>query len=281
MFKLRLASVSVAVLFVGTGVQADIMDTLQRMQKIAVTLPGVSAAQIDTGARVLVVTVEGGATYTVSPDNLDLTLETLGDEADKVQAVVEFMSKISEAPDLPQSLDSSLQSILPVVTSTELARAPGASDLGIWHSELAPGLSEFLVFDAADSVNYVTQSQIDDSTLGLDEIRDKARQNLRGRAASKLLEEYSASPWVAGLLLDGFYECSLMLLPEIWSDLTKKVGEVAVSCPARGELLIVKSEDGLARATVGAYALDAVKTHPYPASEFLYVWQEAGWRLLP
>jgi uncharacterized protein YtpQ (UPF0354 family) len=273
--------VFVATLVAATGVQAEIMDTLERMRRVALTMSSVSTAEIDASEKVLVLSDLDGNESTLSPDNLDLMLQAISDEVEREQAVRDFMTRVVKTPDQPVKLDASLPSLYPVVTSTELAKAPGAEDLGMWHAEIAPGLSEFLVVDAPDSVSYVTQAQLDDSAIGLDDLRDRARQNLRRLAETRSFQEYSDSPWVAGYILDGFYDCSLMLLPEIWSDLSARVGELAVGCPVRGELLVVSSTDQWAIESVHAYGREAFETRAYPASPFLYLWTETGWQVLP
>jgi hypothetical protein len=258
------------------------METLERMRLIALTIPGVKSAKIDAAEMMLHVSTTDGLDYSVAPNNLDLTLAGLDDEDEKNTAVIEFMARIADASELPEELNAAdLPFIMAVVTTTDLAAAPGASDFGIWYSEIAPGLSEFLVIDSPESVSYITMDQIQKSRFSVERLSEQARQNLRKLAPNLTIEEYSSEPWVAGMLLDGFYECSLMLLPEIWSTLATSRGRIAASCPARGELLIFLESDHRAQESVGAYGIEAVATKPYPGSAFLYVWTGSGWDALP
>ncbi|MGL4235112.1 hypothetical protein [Tabrizicola sp.] len=272
----------VAMMLSAPVAQAEIMDTLERMREVALTLPGVASAEIDTSERVLKVVMQDGVESTFSPDNLDRTLATIDNAAAQDAAIAEFMTQTTTSLDQFGTLNASvLPQVRPVVTTTDYATSPDGAALGMWNVEIAPGLSEYLVIDSPTSVSYVTLDMIAESGLEIEAIREQARENLRKLVESAEAYTFPDEPRLAGLILDGFYECSVMLLPEVWTRLAEGHEGVIASCPARGELMFVAAEHTDVRAAMLSYNQEAVATRPYPVSAELYLWTGSAWQLLP
>lgn len=265
---------------------AEVQDTLGRMQVAVVAMPEVRSAQVDWADLSLTVVRQDGTELVLYPDNLDLTLKGLTNAADQEAAIVaHVMAALGDVSDDATGLTpESLPKLLPVIGPEDLyaqfARRADTADPLVTQPWL-PGLAIYLVIDAETSLSYLTTVNLAETRHPADALFARALANLSERAPWARVQEVSADPWIGILLLDGTYEGSLLLVPEIWNDLAEKHGQIGAAHPARGVVLLFDADDIRAHGTVAAFLRDELGDVPYPVSNELLVWDAGRWMPLP
>lgn len=261
--------------------RAEVFQTLELMRQEALIREGVVSAVIDVADRSLKVTMADGSDMTVSPDNLDLVLNGIESEADRKAEVAHFMAQIDRAGGEKVQITPEVQALLrPVIAAEALFGGTDAAALPLWSVPVAPGLAQYMVIDAPGSVSYVTGDVIAESGVEAPVLQARAAENLRGQMAQMQMEEILAQPWIAGVVLDGFYECSLMTLPEVWVDLAAKHGRIGATCPSRGQLIVFDADAADAVAILRGFIGENAAAFPYPVSPALYAWTGDGWAVI-
>lgn len=265
-----------------TTAQAEVMDTLARMQAAAAARGDVTEAVIDEADRSVKISMVDGTTITMSPDNLDRVLEQLGSEAEKDAEVASFVGQLDNLSmdDGPKVTDQTLPGLRLVVAAADLYAEVETADLTMWRTEVAPGLAEYLVLDSAGSVSYLTREDVSDSGLTGDALRAEAVVAMGAMVPQMQVETLSETPFIAGIVLDGFYECSLMVVPEIWQVLAANRGPIGAACPARGQLYVFGSGDADAVGLMRGFMAEKAAGFAYPVSTALYDWDGTGWQVL-
>lgn len=277
-----IARAGVAVVTLALPAQAEVMDTLARMQAAAAARGDVVEAVIDEADLSVKVTMAGGNTVTMSPDNLDRVLEGLASDAEKDAEVAAFVGQMGswQGNEGPKVTDQTLADMRLVVAASDLYSGTETADIKLWRGDIAPGLAEYLVLDSAGSVSYLSSADVGDSGLSGEALRAKAAEALAAMRPRIKIEVLSEAPWIAGIVLDGFYECSLMALPQLWDDLAAQYGPIAAACPARGQLYVFGREDAEAVGLMRGFIDDKVAEFSYPVSTALYGWEGTGWQML-
>ena len=265
---------------------AEVQDTLGRMQSALLAMPEVRSAEIDWTNLSLIVVRQDGTDLILYPDNLDLTLQDLANPTDQEAAIAAHVAAAVE--DLPSDTieltPESLSKLLPVIGPEDLYAqiiSKAASAEPLVTQPWMPGLTIYLVIDADTSLTYVTKGALAETEHQADALFARAIANLAEKAASAQVEDVSANPWMGLLLLDGTYEGSLLLAPEIWNDLAEKHGRIGAAYPARGVVLLFDADDALARKTVEGFLRDEMDDMPYPVGDQLIVWNAGRWMPLP
>ena len=262
--------------------QAEVMDTLARMQAAAAARGDVVEAVIDEADLSVKVTMADGNSVTMSPDNLDRVLEGLASDAEKDAEVAAFVGQMGslQVNEGPKVTKQTLADMRLVVSASDLYSGTETADIKLWRGDIAPGLAEYLVLDSAGSVSYLSSADVGDSGLSGEALRAKAAEALAAMRPRAQVEVLSEAPWISGIVLDGFYECSLMSLPEFWEDLTAQNGPIGAACPARGQLYVFGRDDAEAVGLMRGFIDNKAAEFSYPVSTALYGWDGTGWQVL-
>lgn len=277
-----IARAGLAVVVLALPAQAEVMDTLARMQAAAAARGDVTEAVVDEADRSVRITMADGTTVTMSPDNLDVVLDGLATEAEKDAQVAGFIGQLDNlhSDEGPRVTDQTLPGLRLVVAAAEFANGTEAADLVLWRKEVAPGLAEYLVLDSENSVSYLSSEDVADSGLSGEALRVKAAEALVTMRPRIKIEMLSEAPWISAIVLDGFYECSLMALPQLWEDLAAQHGPIGAACPARGQLYIFGRDDADAVGLMRGFMAENAASFAYPVSTALYGWDGTGWKVL-
>ncbi|MFZ1470653.1 MAG: hypothetical protein WAT09_17010 [Paracoccaceae bacterium] len=278
----RIASLAALMLCLGHAAIAEVMDTLQRMQVAALARNDVTSAQIDRVDRSLKITMKNGYDIIMSPDNLDRELAALQTEAEKTAMVAHFVDQLSgiAQDDGPMLTEETLAGLRLVVSAQDLYSGTETVDIVLWRGPIAPGLAEYLVLDAQGSVAYLTSEDVIASGQTGEALRGRALDSLRAMLPQMQMLELGDAAWIVGVTLDGFYECSLMALPEIWTDLAAKHGRIGATCPERGALIVFQADDAEAVALMRLTNAANPEQVAYPVSPSLFEWTANGWTVL-
>ena len=278
----RIAGLAALVIALAQPAAAEVMDTLTRMQAAAAARGDVTGAVIDATDLSVKITMADGTTVTMSPDNLDRVLEALATEAEKDAEVAAFVGQLEtlQLDDEPKVSDRTLADVRLVVAPWDLYSGTETADIVLWRGDIAPGLAEYLVLDSAGSVSYLSSEDVIASGQTGEDLRAAAAEAMGAMLPRMQIETLSDAPWIGALMLDGFYECSLMALPQVWEDLAARHGPVAAACPARGHLYVFGRDDADAVGLMRGFMAENAARLAYPGSTALYGWTGTGWRVM-
>jgi uncharacterized protein YtpQ (UPF0354 family) len=131
--------------------------------------------------------------------------------------------------------------------------------------------------DRANSLYYVSRGFIEEAGIALDEVRAIATANLAWRAKDKI--RVVRRKGINQIILDGTYEPSLLLLPEVFQDRRLKFkGDPVIAIPAHGALLVTGSENTIRLITLQSLAADIARNSPYPITRKLFQWSAGQWK---
>jgi uncharacterized protein YtpQ (UPF0354 family) len=233
----------------------------------------------DNATLALLITLPDGAVATVSPDNLHINLQAADGEAARAGVLADFVAGIlGSVADMSAAAttDLPLAQIMPVLRAYDFLQDPDAATLP--RQDFPGGLTVYWVVDLPTSTKSVSDEALAASGLTAMELAERALENLRRYATDVQHVDMGGA---AGLVLDGYYESSLLLLPEIWQDIDRRLGTVVVAPIARDIVVYFDGEDPVALADMRGFAQAQFARVAYPISADLYRWEGDHWTLLP
>lgn len=270
-----------AIWFAERSARKKVCDTLRRMKAETLTREGVVSAEINHTSQRLSIVLSDGLDFSVSVADLHLTLKKMRSEEERQAEVAQFVDHVMSLSTLPKLSAETLEFLYPVVAASNPLSIQSMRELATsYRREMAPGLACYLVLRRGIRVAYLTEAEIREATFAEEYLRNLALENLRRTLEQMAFHEVSDNPWIAQITLDGFHECALMLLPEVWDDLAARHGPVAVACPQIGTLLVGEAGSMQGIELLGKYCAEAREEARFPVSYGVYCWKDGGWKLL-
>jgi hypothetical protein len=146
------------------------------------------------------------------------------------------------------------------------------------HKDFPDGLVEAWVVDTAGYLTYLDAGALAETGQDLPTVEARALDNLSAKAAGAT---WTPLQNVQALALDGVYESSVLLLPQVWMALDAKIGTVVVAVPTRDVVLLADGDDAAQVATLRAIVRQVRGKYPNPVTDTLLRWDGAGWQVLP
>jgi uncharacterized protein YtpQ (UPF0354 family) len=134
------------------------------------------------------------------------------------------------------------------------------------------------VLDSPTSTSSVTAELLEDNRLDTEKLAEKALENLT-RKASDI--QTSSENGMTFVLLDEYYESSLMLLPDLWQAIDDDLGTVVAGVPSRDLLIYVDGDNPDDVAELRDLVERMSGQLSYPVSGDLFRWDGSAWQLLP
>jgi uncharacterized protein YtpQ (UPF0354 family) len=236
------------------------------------------AITLDTGAVALQITLPDGASATISPDNLHINLQAATTADERADILQRFVSSILEtmqtvADDPPADM---LDRVMPVVRSYDLLNED--VDPTFPQAPFAGGLTVYWVIDSPTSTESFSADDLVRSGLTQQALADRALANLHAYAVDVQRDDLDG---VWALRLDGYYEASLMLLPDVWVDIDKQLGTVIAAPVARDVMLYADGDDPEAERMLRIVAAHSFANVPYAISPDVFRWDVDHWTVLP
>lgn len=139
------------------------------------------------------------------------------------------------------------------------------------------GLSVYLVEDNPSSTAYVTPDDLQAAGLDAETAQKTASANLEHLRAQ--FQPLGAKRW--GLVLDGYYESSLVLDTELWRRFAEDQGKLIMVVPSRDTVVVDTSGDPKAIGALADFAQRTMQANPYPVSDQVFGWTGQAWAVLP
>ena len=153
----------------------------------------------------------------------------------------------------------------------------GRDAIVVW--PIAGDIVAAVVIDYPTSVELATRDRFED--LGVEPEQGYALALLNTVALSDAVS-IEGTPEAGYLLLDGYYENAMMLVPEVWDAVDARVdGRPVVASPSRGQIYFAGEHDSAALGRLADFAEVALTSEPGPISAALYVWTGDGWEVFP
>lgn len=271
-----------AILLAEKSSRTKIFDTQRRVKAETLTRGGLASVEIRHDSESVSVVLTDGFEFDVSLGRLHASLSELRDESAKQAAVVATVDEFMAMVAVPKLSAETLEYLYPVIAAANPLLIVSMQQLeAASRQEVAPGLASYLVLRRGVRTVYLTEADISGSGFAEAVLRDQAIANLRATLAKLEFKELSVDPWVAQIGLDGLLNVAVMLLPEVWNDLTAKHGQVAVACPEFGTLLVTEAGSAEAMEFLRQNSVDLRAKAAFPISYGIYRWQDAAWKLLP
>lgn len=165
----------------------------------------------------------------------------------------------------------SLDDLMPVLRSSSyLESMPAEKREDVAFLEWLDGIDILLVWNSSKTVRVVTQSELKERGLGLDDALEIAKTNLARIAPN--VQWLRTEGGLMGPVLDGMYESSLLLLP-LWERTGFGLGgDTIVAVPSRGTVMVIDSENTDLIASVNQYLIDGFDSLAYPVYDKLLRW---------
>ena len=255
-------------------------ETLRIMAEAYRAMEEVASATIDTEENKLIVVLEDGEEVFAFPDNLHQKLITADTDADRqdifdfhVQATLSGLSHSDKDIEL-----ADLDRLLPVIRHRDYLAHQGPE--GETPDPFVAGTlgdSYILyVIDSETSVSYLTKENA--AELGQDaaSLQHKAQQNLERKYQDLKIE----GDGVYFLVLDGFYESSLVTFSPLWQAIDDQIGTVMMAVPARDLVIFVDSSQSGSAAYLKDFLTDIAPDLSYPVSDLVYEWRDGAWMVI-
>jgi uncharacterized protein YtpQ (UPF0354 family) len=144
-----------------------------------------------------------------------------------------------------------------------------------------PLIADLLItyaFDLPHVFQMFTERDRQRLALSIDELRDKAIENLRKQLPPPTQK---GQPPIIMLTVGNNLEACLLLIDELWEKFSKTVpGKLVVSVPTRDMILLTSSQSEAGLRVIREIAAEARKREPvHGLTESLLVWEEGRWRV--
>jgi uncharacterized protein YtpQ (UPF0354 family) len=253
------------------------MDTLDMMAEAIRQAEPDLKVEIDRSDLSLKVTAPSGAEIQSFPDNLHIELQAAatGQERDRLLArFIEVALEGLKAADADPALDP--DALFPILRPRQMLDGSGATTVP--SLEFPGDLVILWVLDSPTSTSSVTAELLEDNGLDTEKLAEKALDNL-ARKASDI--QTSSEDGMTFVLLDEYYESSLMLLPDLWQAIDEDLGTVVAGVPSRDLLIYVDGDNPDDVAELRDLVDRTSGQLSYPVSGDLFRWDGSAWQLLP
>ncbi|MBZ4023355.1 hypothetical protein CKO11_12890 [Rhodobacter sp. TJ_12] len=249
------------------------LDTLLSVLQNAVIATG-DATEVQIRDEKLHLTWKGTALI-ADPHNLFMEMQRATNDAERQELVDTYLAAFDDMLRLDTGILAPA-SLMPIIRPSNFAEhQPKTKALASepWFA----GLSIYLVEDSPSSTAYLQASRMQAAGLDFAAAKKIALENLAKR--SPRFEPLGPKRW--GLVLDGYYESSLLLDSELWRRMAEDQGEVIMVVPNRDLVVVDASGAPEAVAQLARFAQEVNETRPYPVSTYVFGWKGTHWEILP
>ncbi len=252
-------------------------ETLRMMADAYRAMEEVVSATIDTKENKLILVLDDDEELFVFPDNLHQKLITAESDKDR-QDIFDFHIQATLSGLIEADKDitlADLDRLLPVIRHRDYLEHQGPE--GDRPDPFVAGTlgdSYILyVIDSDTSVSYLTKENAAELAQDATSLQYKAQQNLEQKYQDLKIE----GDGVYFLVLDGFYESSLVTFSPLWQAIDEQIGTVMMAVPARDLVIFVDSSQSGSAAYLRELLVDIAPDLSYPISDHIFEWRDDVW----
>jgi uncharacterized protein YtpQ (UPF0354 family) len=255
------------------------LDTLHLMQDALTAADPNLNISLNAEELLLTIPLANGSPLQLSPDNLHISLQSAPSAKDREATinayVTGYMEVIAQAGDTGAGAPA-FDMVRPVLRGREYAELVAEGSVPFM---AFPGdLIVYWVIDSPNSTESFSAEHLAVSGLTQDALAELALENLRIYGAA--LEHMDMDgAWM--LRLDGYYESSMMLVPEVWQAIDAKLGTLVAAPIARDLVIYTDADDPVMLTNLRATAREAFAELPYAISPDVFRWNGTGWDVMP
>jgi len=269
---LLLPATSRADLAMPEGPRATLDLMYQTLAEAAPDLP----ASLDADDLSLLVTLPEGETASLYPDNLDMALRAEPDATRRQEIFDRHMATVIASlrgTDMAAAVDPA--SVMPVIRNWDLL--PGMKPDEMPHLPFAGGLNQYWVADSVETTASLDSEMAEGLGLDTAGLTSLSHSNLSARLETMSVTQ--DGPF-STIWLDGYYESSLMLLPDLWQQQAEGHDGLIAAIPTRDRLIWIADASAAQATDLRRLARDAFERGPYAISPDLFRWTGEGWVVL-
>ncbi len=263
--------------------QADIAkpkalsDTLALMADALQQEDLISEVTIDHADQSLAVTYTDDSEITAFPDNLHAKLSSAGSDAERQTIFDEHIATIIA---VYHQQDEALSpadhaQIYPVLrhrdyrtfTDSQSPEAKLVTAGSIGDTDI------LFVLDSPKSVQFIKEGDLAALELDMKALEEVARTNLARKKQELRVE--GGGPYM--LILDGFYEASMLLDDALWDSIEDQVGAVLLAMPNRDLIFFLPAATPDAEKTLRGLIAEYGAALPYPLSDHVFRRNGSDW----
>lgn len=205
------------------------------------------------------------------PDNLHKILSQIQDPEERLRALENHMNLMDQAAQNDVLTAETIDRVFPVIRHSDHGRSAPAGEL--ISRPFVGDLAVFYVFDSPNTVQFLTQGQLDNAGISIDELYAAAQTNVARVARNVEIIEDT----VGILKLDGYYENSLLVYDELWQQLAGKYENLIVIVPSRDLVVFVDGNLPQAMDYMRKTASELFQSRAGPVTDMLLRRTESGW----
>ena len=276
---MRAAATLLALVLAAGTAAADVprprsLDALLVVVQNAVLATGAATeVRIDPQSDTLLLTWKG-TRLVADPHNLFMEMQRALTDAERQDLLDTYLASFDDLLALESGVLEP-ERLMPIIRPGSFA-AHRPKDRAVVAEPWFAGLSIYLVEDGASSTAYVTPARLAGAGLDAAQAHQIALRNLAARKPG--LEPLGPKRW--GLVLDGTYESSLLLVSELWRRMAETHGPLIMVVPTREQVVLDASGDPSAIDDLAAFARETAQANPYPVSPFVFAWRAGRWEVL-
>lgn len=253
---------------------ATIEDTLDLMLEIL--LPDFPEARINRSERNIDIGPDNGI---MNPDNIHAVLQKIEGGAEREVALDQFMASLvasltEPAPDLAAI---PLERVYPVVRHRSFADNDGG--LGLYFEPFVGDMIKVIAIDYPDRVAYVSIENLQESGITLEALWQAAMQNL---LVKREAAQYSGNEVTFMIMLDGFYESSLVFDDALWRSVRADFDDdIVMIVPTRDVIIVTKASAPEEVEFLDELRADMLANGTHQLSDFMYIRRNDRWQVYP
>lgn len=247
-------------------------DTLRLMEHAYLATPQIKDVRIDYVDRSLELVTDSEQTFTGYPDNLHNKLRLAASDSVRQQVLDEHIAaSIASILEIAAPEETNIRQLLPVLRPKGYANSGDNLPLSM---PFVGDVSIFVVKDSPNGIAFVTKDELDQLALTPEDLFETAKTNIY---------EQNWTPNLVGdnglffLRLDGTFESTLMLVPELWRQLDAQMEDVIAVVAARDLVLVADTGVEGALSRLRAAIPDGENAHSYAISDRLLIWRGDHW----
>ncbi|MDB4213703.1 DUF1444 family protein [Octadecabacter sp.] len=231
------------------------------------------------------ITLDKDGDTIVNPDNIHAVLQSTPNGAEREAMLENFVTAMTDAMSEPARDTSQLPlgQIYPVLRHASFADGTGGvgnaalRDGGLYFEPYVGDMILMYAIDYPDRVAYLTRQDLRDADVYPAQMTEAAFANLVTKTSIARFEGNGVSFMI---VIDGFYESSMMLNDEMWASVSDQLDdEIVLIVPSRDVLMIAPRQETAEVDFLDSVRQEVLTNGTHQLSDLTYVWRDGRWQV--